>query len=90
MKLASAALLACPLLIGLQGAADATSVRPAPYPFRCDRTLIKSDRDCYYFTMREIYGDRGFVSPIYTYAPAGYADPRFLRFGRVYRIHHRW
>jgi hypothetical protein len=90
MKLASAALLVSPLLVSLAGAANAGSVRPTPYPFRCDSALIASDRDCYYFTMREIYGDNGFVSPIFGYAPAGYADPRFSRFRHVYRVHHRW
>ncbi len=90
MKLASIALLASPLLVSLAGAANAASVRPTPYPFRCDSALIQSDRDCYYFTMREIYGDGSFASPIFGYAPEGFADPRFWRFRRVYRVHHRW
>ena len=90
MKLAFAALLACPLLVGLQGAADAASVRTVAYPFRCDTNLIKSDRDCYYFTMRAMYGGNGFVAPVFGAEPGGYADPRFWRFGRAYRVYHRW
>jgi hypothetical protein len=92
MKLASVALLGAPILICLAGPAAATSVRPSPYPFRCDGVLgafIESGRDCYYFTMRELYGNNGFISPFPAYAPEGFADPRAWRFGRVYRIHYR-
>ncbi|MDB5545244.1 MAG: hypothetical protein JWO64_2393 [Hyphomicrobiales bacterium] len=92
MKLVSVALLGSSLLVCLAGTADAASRRAAPYPFRCDGALgsfIESARDCYYFTMREMYGDPGFVSPFSGYAPEGYADPRAWRFRRVSRIHHR-
>lgn len=90
MKIATIACLGLTSFVALTGAASAASVRPTTYPVRCDARAAswgETDRVCYYFAMREAYGDSGFVSPFASAGPEGFADPRAWRFTRVVRVH---
>jgi hypothetical protein len=83
MEFARIVFLGSTLLGCMSGGASAASIRQ--YPYRCEGLLgsfIEPGRVCYYFAMREAYGEHSLVSPFSGYGAEGYADPRWIRVSR--------